>query len=103
MRGSQRFVTLDRFRRGRPWPMPWIRPVKRTLYVQADAVKEEQVVRAFRRGCEEVRAGVDVLVNNAGISRHKPIEEMTLELFEEVMRLNVTGPLPLLARPSFPS
>ncbi len=63
---------------------------KRTLYVQADAVKEEQVVRAF----DEVvkRFGrVDVLVNNAGISRHKPIEEMTLELFEEVMRINVTG------------
>jgi 3-oxoacyl-[acyl-carrier protein] reductase len=63
---------------------------KRTLYVQADTVDEAQVVKAF----DEVvtRFGrVDVLVNNAGISRHRPIEEMTLELFEEVMKINVTG------------
>jgi 3-oxoacyl-[acyl-carrier protein] reductase len=63
---------------------------KRTLYVQADAVKEEQVVRAFDEVVKKF-GRVDVLVNNAGISRHKPIEEMTLELFEEVMRINVTG------------
>jgi len=34
---------------------------------------------------------VDVLVNNAGISLHKPIDEMTLEVFERVMKVNVTG------------
>jgi 3-oxoacyl-[acyl-carrier protein] reductase len=34
---------------------------------------------------------IDVLVNNAGISRHKPIEEMTLELWGEVIDTNLTG------------
>ena len=34
---------------------------------------------------------VNVLVNNAGISLHKPIDEMTLEVFERVMKVNVTG------------
>ena len=34
---------------------------------------------------------IDVLVNNAGISRHHPIQEMTVEIFETVMRVNVTG------------
>ena len=63
---------------------------KRTLYVQADAVNEAQVVNAFD-GVVKKFGRVDVLVNNAGISRHTPIEEMTLELFEEVMRINVTG------------
>ena len=63
---------------------------ERTLYVQADAVNEAQVVRAFGEVVKKF-GRVDVLVNNAGISRHKPIEEMTLELFEEVMRTNVTG------------
>jgi len=63
---------------------------KRALYVQADAVNEAQVVRAFDQVVQKF-GRVDVLVNNAGISRHKPIEEMTLELFEEVMRINVTG------------
>ena len=63
---------------------------KRSLYVQADAVNEAQVVKAFEQVVQKF-GRVDVLVNNAGISRHKPIEEMTLELFEEVMRINVTG------------
>src|SRR4030042_3394507 len=63
---------------------------KRTLYVQADAVNEAEVVKAFEQVVQKF-GRVDVLVNNAGISRHKPIEEMTLELFEEVMRINVTG------------
>ena len=63
---------------------------KRTLYVQADAVNEAQVVKAFEQVVQKF-GRVDVLVNNAGISRHKPIEEMTLELFEEVMRVNVIG------------
>ena len=63
---------------------------KRTLYVQADAVNETQVVKAFEQVVQKF-GRVDVLVNNAGISRHKPIEEMTLELFEEVMKINVTG------------
>ena len=35
---------------------------------------------------------IDVLVNNAGISRHKVLEEMTLELFEQVIKVNLTGP-----------
>lgn len=34
---------------------------------------------------------LDVLVNNAGISRHRPLAEMTVEMFEAVMRVNVTG------------
>ncbi len=63
---------------------------KRTFYVQADAVQEGQVVRAFEQVVQKF-GSVEVLVNNAGISRHKPIEEMPLELFEEVMKINVTG------------
>ncbi len=63
---------------------------KRTLYVQADATREGDVVKAFETVVQKF-GRVDLLVNNAGISRHKPIEEMSLELFEEVMKINVTG------------
>jgi 3-oxoacyl-[acyl-carrier protein] reductase len=52
--------------------------------------EEDQVARAFAEIMKKF-GRVDVLVNNAGISRHKPLEEMTLELFEEVMKTNVTG------------
>jgi NAD(P)-dependent dehydrogenase (short-subunit alcohol dehydrogenase family) len=34
---------------------------------------------------------IDILVNNAGISRHKPIEEMTLDLWNEVIDTNLKG------------
>jgi 3-oxoacyl-[acyl-carrier protein] reductase len=51
---------------------------------------------------QEVQAGVqetatrfgriDILVNNAGISRHRTIEDMSVELFENVIAVNLTGP-----------
>jgi 3-oxoacyl-[acyl-carrier protein] reductase len=63
---------------------------QRTLYVRADVREEGQVARAFEEIMRKF-GRVDVLVNNAGISRHKPLEEMTVELFEEVMKTNVTG------------
>ncbi|OHD81763.1 MAG: hypothetical protein A3J97_11290 [Spirochaetes bacterium RIFOXYC1_FULL_54_7] len=43
-----------------------------------------QTVKKFGR--------IDVLVNNAGISRHETLENMTLELFELVIKVNLTGP-----------
>jgi NAD(P)-dependent dehydrogenase (short-subunit alcohol dehydrogenase family) len=43
----------------------------------------EKVVKEFGR--------IDVLVNNAGISRHKPIEEMSLDLWNEVIDTNLKG------------
>jgi len=63
---------------------------RRTLYVRADVREEDQVAQAFAEILKKF-GRVDVLVNNAGISRHKPLEEMTLDLFEEVMKTNTTG------------
>ncbi len=63
---------------------------KRTLYVRADVREENQVAQAFAEIMKKF-GRVDVLVNNAGISRHKPIEEMSVDLFEEVMNTNTTG------------
>ncbi|MGB8508058.1 MAG: SDR family NAD(P)-dependent oxidoreductase, partial [Pyrinomonadaceae bacterium] len=37
--------------------------------------------------------GVDVLVNNAGVIQVGPLEEMTLEDYEEAMRVHFWGPL----------
>lgn len=34
---------------------------------------------------------IDILLNSAGINTRGPIEDITLEQFEEVMRVNVTG------------
>lgn len=36
--------------------------------------------------------GVDVIINNAGLSHNCTVEEMTPELFDEIMRVNVRAP-----------
>ena len=36
--------------------------------------------------------GVDVIVNNAGMSHNCPVEEMTPELFDSIMQVNVRAP-----------
>ena len=35
---------------------------------------------------------VDVIINNAGLSHNCPVEEMTPELFDSIMRVNVRAP-----------
>jgi 3-oxoacyl-[acyl-carrier protein] reductase len=47
----------------------------------ANAISE--VINKFKR--------INILVNNAGISRHKPIEEMTIDIWREVIDTNLTG------------
>jgi 3-oxoacyl-[acyl-carrier protein] reductase len=63
---------------------------KRTLYVQADVRVEAQVLKAVDAIMKKF-GRIDVLVNNTGISRHKPIEEMTMEIWQEVIDINLTG------------
>ncbi len=55
-------------------------------------VTVEADVQSGARQTLDLFERIDVLVNNAGISRHKPIEEMSVELFEQVVSVNLTGP-----------
>jgi 3-oxoacyl-[acyl-carrier protein] reductase len=60
------------------------------LAQQVDVTAEAQV----QAGVEEaVRhfGRIDVLVNCAGIIKHGPIDQMSLEAFESVVRVNLTG------------
>jgi len=41
--------------------------------------------------CREAHGGIDVLVNNAGILREGTAEETTLQLWEEVLAVNLRG------------
>jgi 3-oxoacyl-[acyl-carrier protein] reductase len=63
---------------------------ERTVAVKVDVTNEEDVLNGVSLVLRKFER-IDILVNNAGISRHKPIEEMTLEIFEEVIKVNLTG------------
>ncbi len=63
---------------------------KRSLAVEVDVTSEKGIENAVSEVVKKFNR-IDILVNNAGISRHKPIEEMTLEIFESVVKINLTG------------
>jgi NAD(P)-dependent dehydrogenase (short-subunit alcohol dehydrogenase family) len=64
---------------------------RRAMACKVNVTSEQDVNAAVRQTLEKF-GRIDVLVNNAGISRHKPIEEMSVELFEQVVSVNLTGP-----------
>ncbi|MFH2113920.1 MAG: SDR family oxidoreductase, partial [Spirochaetota bacterium] len=64
---------------------------KRIIALKVNVTKEAEVKDAVARTVAAF-GRVDVLVNNAGISRHATLAEMTLELFEQVINVNLTGP-----------
>src|SRR5271170_640186 len=57
---------------------------------QADVSKEDQVVGMFRKMNQEFGT-IDVLVSNAGLQRDAPLIEMTLEQWNTVIGINLTG------------
>ena len=63
---------------------------KKALAMKADITNEGEVDNALSEVLRKF-SQIDILVNNAGISLHKPVEEMTLEMFEEVIKVNLTG------------
>ena len=63
---------------------------KKALAMKADITNEGEIANALSEVLRKF-SRIDILVNNAGISRHKPVEEMTLDIFEEVIKVNLTG------------
>jgi 3-oxoacyl-[acyl-carrier protein] reductase len=61
---------------------------RRAAAVQADVAEEAEVVRLVTT-VERVLGPVDVLVNNAGIARVQPIDEITEEDWDGVLRVNL--------------
>ena len=64
---------------------------RRVIGIAADATKPDDVKRVVTRTIEAF-GKIDILINNAGINIRGPIEELSLEQFEQVMATNVTGP-----------
>lgn len=56
----------------------------------ADVSQEDQVIEMFQRAITELGT-IDILVNNAGLQRDAPLVEMTLEQWNTVINVNLTG------------
>ncbi len=63
---------------------------RRCILVQGDASSEEGVDRLFRAAIQEYGT-VHIAVANAGIQRDAPLEHMSLEQWNEVIGVNLTG------------
>ena len=60
----------------------------RWLYIKADVSSETQVKEAFEKIAGHF-GSVDILVNNAGIQRYGTVTETSVEVWDEVMNVNL--------------
>jgi len=58
--------------------------------IQADVSKEDQVQAMFARMLDQFGT-IDILVNNAGLQKDAPFEQMTLQDWNTVINVNLTG------------
>ena len=64
--------------------------LRKPLVIECDVTNPAQV-EAMMKQIQERHGGLDVLVNNSGIIRDRTMKKMSLEEFESVLRVNVTG------------
>jgi 3-oxoacyl-[acyl-carrier protein] reductase len=64
--------------------------LKDPLLVDCD-VTQPQEVEAMMKQIQDRHGGLDILINNSGIIRDRTIKKMSLEEFESIIRVNLTG------------
>jgi 3-oxoacyl-[acyl-carrier protein] reductase len=60
------------------------------LVIECDVTRPEQV-ESMMKQIQDRHGGLDILVNNSGIIRDRTIKKLTMEEFESVVRVNLTG------------
>ncbi|EDL61333.1 SDR family NAD(P)-dependent oxidoreductase [Gimesia maris] len=63
----------------------------KVIGMAADVTDPDQVTAMTERAISEF-GKIDILINNAGINIRGPIDDITLEEFQDVQNVNVTGP-----------
>jgi len=62
----------------------------KAMAVQADVSREDQVKAMFQK-MFAAYGSIDILVNNAGLQQDAPFQDMTLEQWDFVLSVNLTG------------
>ena len=62
----------------------------KAIAIKADVSKEQEVQTMFRTMFEHF-GSIDILVNNAGLQKDAPLHEMTLDQWNTVINVNLTG------------
>ena len=62
----------------------------RALALQADVSQEDQVLSMFEKMKAELGT-IDILINNAGLQKDAPFDEMTIDQWNTVINVNLTG------------
>lgn len=63
---------------------------RKVIVAKADVSNEEEVQAMFQLMIKELGT-IDILVNNAGLQKDSPFHEMTLENWNKVIGINLTG------------
>lgn len=63
---------------------------RKAVAIKADVSREDEVRQMFERAIQEFGA-LDILINNAGLQDDAPFDEMTLEQWNHVISVNLTG------------
>jgi 3-oxoacyl-[acyl-carrier protein] reductase len=66
------------------------RKLKDPLLIECDVTKPDQV-ESMMKQIQDRHGGLDILVNNSGIISDSTIKKMSIEEFESVLRVNLTG------------
>src|SRR6202023_3943867 len=64
--------------------------LKDPLLIDCDVTQPQQV-ESMMKQIQDRRGGLDILVNNSGIICDRTIKKMSLEEFESIIRVNLTG------------
>ncbi|WP_102275216.1 glucose 1-dehydrogenase [Cytobacillus massiliigabonensis] len=60
----------------------------RAIFVQTDVRKEAEIIRLMQKAKEEF-GQIDILINNAGISRWKSLYEITADEWDDILHTNL--------------
>jgi len=90
LRDGMRVVFLDTDEEAGQETETGLRALGEVSFLPLDVADEDQVIEAVNRTVDGF-GSLDVLVNNAGIARTKPITELTLAEWNRVIGINLTG------------